>query len=195
MLYSSNTSCLELCWVQTWKLYSLCDVRFHGEYITNNMVIQTVQHIPDHIDLAIIMKQKMLQLQVTFEKPVLVLIFEHWNIFHPNFVMISPGASFNIATVCGHVVEPYENSNDYNYTKVKIPKGGLCFTPNHQCHKQHTQLIRFDKICCICVRTTAAGQRVNAVKLLHALCTLDFWCKPFRPVQTNKSASVWELSV
>ena len=63
------------------------------------MDIQTVQHIPDHIDLAITMKQEMLQRRVTFEKPFLVMTFEHQNIFHPTFVMIFPGANFNITTL------------------------------------------------------------------------------------------------
>ena len=35
-------------------------VQFYGEYIINNMDIQTVQHIPDYMDLGIIMRQEML---------------------------------------------------------------------------------------------------------------------------------------
>jgi hypothetical protein len=48
------------------------------------------------------------------------------------------------------------------------------------CPKQHTQLIRFDKICCICLVTTPAGSVVNAMKLLPELTTAAYWVYDFK---------------
>ena len=42
----------------------------------------------------------------------------------------------------------------------------LTYLVNHQCDKNHSQLIRFDRICAVCIGTTPNGTFVNAMKLL-----------------------------
>ena len=65
--------------------------------------------------------------------------------------------------------------NYFNYTQVKVPKGKLCQQRDHNCPKLHTQLIRFDLICAVCLRTAPAGGIVNAAKLIPSLGTDDFF--------------------
>ena len=40
----------------------------------------------------------------------------------------------------------------------------LCNLVKHNCEKKHSQLIRFDRICAVCVGTTPNGTFVNAMK-------------------------------
>ena len=50
------------------------------------------------------------------------MIFQNANILRPTFALISPGATFNVATVCVHILEPYDAmANYFNYTLVKVP--------------------------------------------------------------------------
>ena len=80
------------------------------------------------------------------------------------------------STECAHVLQPLNpTTNDFNYTQVKVPKGKLYQQRDHNCPKLHTQLIRFDHICAVCLRTAPAGGIVNAAKLIPSLGTDDFF--------------------
>jgi hypothetical protein len=176
-LFSRYTSCF----CESCKLgnFSYCiDQQFHGEYHVNDLDITLVEHIPDHIDLGMQMRGRLLDLRASYTKPFVVMLFERQNIWRPTFALISPGANFNIATVHAHILEQADPNNYFNNTVFKISKGTLCNRPNHACPKQHTQLIRFDKICCICLQTTPAGSVVNAIKLVHN--TDAFWLYDFK---------------
>ena len=113
----------------------------------------------------------------TFTKPFLVIIYEHRSLLiRPTYALIQPAANFNLATVNvrGHVLpsfQPHRCLNYFNNTKVKIPKTGLCNIANHICNKLHTQLIRFDKICCVCVGTTNS--------------TNDYWVYDFKDTYSS----------
>ena len=83
------------------------------------------------------------------------------------FVSIASCQLQPCATVRAHVMESFEPElNYFNNTKVKVPKNKLCNLVNHHCDKNHSQLIRFDRICAVCVGTTPNGTFVNAMKLL-----------------------------
>ena len=123
----------------------------------------------------------MLELRTSYKNPYLVMLYKSSCISRPIFAVISPGANFNIATVCGHILDPLDPTTNYfNYTKVKNPVCGLCQLTNHNYPKTHTQLIRFDKICCICVVTTPAGKSVTAMKPITDLCTPQYWVYDFK---------------
>ena len=112
-----------------------------------------------------------------------MIIYEHRSLLRPTYALISiqPVANFNLATVRGHVLPSFQpHLNYFNNTKVKIPKEELCNIANHICNKLHTQLIRFDKICCVCVGTTPAGNSVQAMKIVHTDSTNDFWVYDFK---------------
>ena len=179
-LFSRNTSCFCLnCKLGHFR--TCLDVSFHGEYHTNLLNIEIVEKVPDHIDLGIDKRQSLMELRTRYDKPYLVMLFQHRDVVRPTFAMISPGATFNVATVRGHILAPLDpNSNYFNYTKVKIPKGGLCNRPNHQCPKIHTQLLRFDRICAICVKITDAGNIINSMKLLQQESTPQYWVYTFK---------------
>ena len=179
-LYSRNTSCFcEICRIG--NFLDCRDVAFHGAYHTNLMDISIVEEIPDIIDLGNLMRERMLELRTSYEHPYLVMLYESSRISRPIFGVISPGANFNIATVRGHILDPLDpNTNYFNYTKVKYPVRGLCHLTNHNCPKKHTQLIRFDKICCICVVTTPAGKSVTAMKPIPDLSTPQYWVYDFK---------------
>ena len=133
------------------------------------MNITPVEQIPTAIDLAVNMRAHLLQLRTTFTKPFLVIIYEHRSLLRPTNALSQPAANFNLATVRGHVLPSFQpHLNYFNNTKVKIPKKGLCNIANHICNKLHvhTQLIRFDKICCVCVGTTNS--------------TNDYWVYDFK---------------
>ena len=62
------------------------------------------------------------------------ILREHSNILRPTFVLISPGAAFNVATVHACILEPYDPTiNYFNYTFVKVPKEGFCHQRDHGC--------------------------------------------------------------
>jgi len=145
------------------------------------MDITPVQVIPDQIDLRITMRDTMLQLRTTYGNPYLVMLFESKNISRPTFALVSPGSNFHIATVRAHILDPLNpQSNYFNDCQVKIPVDGLCQLNNHNCAKKHTQLIRFDRICQICLFTTPAGNIQNAMKLVKNLCQPTYWVYDFK---------------
>jgi len=165
-LYSCNTSCFcESC--KLGNFYACLDVHFHGPWHMNVLDIRTVHRTPDDIELAVTMRAFMHELRTAYMKPYLIIYFEHKSILRPSYALIQPAANFNLATVRAHVMESFEPElNYFNNTKVKVPKNKLCNLVNHQCDKNHSQLIRFDRICAVCIGTTPNGTFVNAMKLL-----------------------------
>ena len=151
----------------TGNFHACIDSEFHGDQHINVMNITPVKRIPTAIDLAMNMRAHLVQLRTTFTQPFLVIIYEHRSLLRP-------------ATVWGHVPSFQPDLNYFNNTKVKIPKKGLFNIANHNCTKLHTQLIRFDNICCVCVGTTPAGNSVQAMKLVHTDSTNDFWVYDFK---------------
>ena len=136
------------------------------------MNITPVEQIPTAIDLAVNMRAHLLQLRTTFTKPFLVIIYEHRSLLRPTNALSQPAANFNLATVRGHVLPSFQpHLNYFNNTKVKIPKEELCNIANHFYNKLHTQLIRFDKICCVCVGTTNS--------------TNDYWVYDFKDTYSS----------
>ena len=116
--------------------------------------------VPEHVNLGLIMRDTLLEYRTSYEKPYFVMIFQNSDILGPTFALISPGATFNVATVRAHVLQSLNPTNcDFNYTqvKVRIPKGKLCQQRDHNCPKLHTKLIRFDHICAVCLRTALEG--------------------------------------
>ena len=110
----------------------------------------------------------MQELRMFYTKSYLIIFFEHKSIVRPTYAIVQPEATFNLATVRAHVLESLQpNSNYFNNTKVKVPKNMICNIVNHNCNKLHSQLIRFDRICGVCVGTTANGTFANAMKLLQ----------------------------
>jgi hypothetical protein len=150
------------------------------------MNITPVEQIPTAIDLAVNMRAHLLQLRTTFTKPFLVIIYEHRSLLRPTYALSQPAANFNLATVRGHVLPSFQSHlNYFNNTKVKIPKEELCNIANHICNKLHTQLIRFDKICCVCVGTTPAGNSVQAMKIVQTDSTTDYWVYDFKDTYSS----------
>ena len=139
------------------------------------MNITPVEQIPTAIDLAVNMRAHLLQLRTTFTKPFLVIIYEHRSLLRPTYALIQPAANFNLATVRGHVLPSFQpHLNYFNNTKAKITKEELCNIANHICNKLHTQLIRFDKICCICVGTTIPPMTTGSMtSRTHIPCCLN----------------------
>jgi hypothetical protein len=136
------------------------------------MNITPVEQIPTAIDLAVNMRAHLLQLRTTFTKPFLVIIYEHRSLLRPTYALSQPAANFNLATVRGHVLPSFQpHLNYFNNTKVKIPKEELGNIANHICNKLHTQLIRFDKIWCVCVGTTNS--------------TNDYWVYDFKDTYSS----------
>jgi hypothetical protein len=83
--------------------------------------------VPEHVNLGLIMRDTLLEYRTSYEKPYFVMIFQNSDILRPTFALISPGATFNVATVRDHVLQPLNpTKNDFNYTQVKVPKGKLC---------------------------------------------------------------------
>lgn len=156
-LFSRNTSCFcESC--RAGKFSKCVDTAFHGKYHTNLLNIQLMEVVPEHVNLGLIMRDTLLEYRTSYEKPYFVMIFQNSDILRPTFALISPGATFNVATVRAHVLQPLNpTTNDFNYTQVKVPKGKLCQQRDHNCPKLHTQLIRFDHICAVCLRTALEG--------------------------------------
>ena len=70
--------------------------------------------------------------------------------------------------------------NYHNNTKVKIEKNKFCNIANHNCNKGHSQLIRFDKICAVCVGRSPNGNFVQAMKLLDKEGTCDYHVYDFK---------------
>lgn len=179
-LKSRRTSCF----CANCKLGNFTDclnIAFHGPHHIKQMDIQEVEQIPDAINLRLEMRNRMLELRTEYNRPYLVMIFENRNRSSPSFVLISPGSNFNVATVHGHKLELYEPTNYFNYTKFKIPKNGLCHITNHNCPKLHTQLIHFDKVCCVCVATTPAGNLVSVVREIPELGKgKNYWVYDFK---------------
>ena len=138
------------------------------------MNITPVKRIPTAIDLAMNMQAHLVQLRTTFTQPFFDLIYEHHSLLRP-------------ATVWGYVPSFQPDLNYFNNTKVKIPKKGLFNIANHNCTKLHTQLIRFDNICCVCVGTTSAVNSVQAMKLVHTDSTNDFWVYDFKDTYASQS--------
>ena len=152
------------------------DTAFHGAYHTNILDIQVMELVPENINLGLIMRESLLSYRTSYDKAYFVMIYQNANILRPTFALISPGASFNVATVRAHILEPYDATTNYfNYTLLKVPKGGLCHQREHACPKLHTQLIRFDHICAVCLRTALAGSIVNTAKLVPSLGTKEFY--------------------
>jgi len=152
------------------------DTAFHGAYHTNILDIQVMELVPENINLGLIMRESLLSYRTSYDKAYFVMIYQNANILRPTFALISPGASFNVATVRAHILEPYDATTNYfNYTLLKVPKGGLCHQREHACPKLHTQLIRFDHICAVCLRTAPAGSIVNTAKLVPSLGTKEFY--------------------
>ena len=142
-------------------------MHFHGPWHMNVLDIRAVHRTPDDIDLAVTMRAFMHELRTAYMKPYLIIYFEHKSILRPSYALIQPAANFNLATVRAHVMESFEPElNYFNNTKVKVPKNKLCNLVNHQCDKNHSQLIRFDRVCAVCIGTTPNGTFVNAMKLL-----------------------------
>ena len=180
-LYSRKTSCFcQFCRIGSFN--ECVDTDFNGVHHTNLMNITQVECIPDEIDLRLQMRDQMSQLRTTYGNPYLVMLYECKQISRPTFALISPGATFNVATVRGHILDPLNpQSNYFNDCKVKIPvRDRLCQLHNHNCPKKHTQLIRFDHICQICLFTTPAGNIVNAMKLDKNFCTDTYWVYDFK---------------
>ena len=179
-LYSRNTSCFcDSC--KNGNFLACLDFEFHGPWHTNVLEIQQVHRAPNHIDLAVTMRAHLGELRTAFTRPYLIIFYENKTILRPTYALIQPAASINLATVRAHVLESFQPQlNYFNNTKVKIQKQGLCNIANHNCIKKHTQLIRFDKICCVCVGTTPAGNFVNAMRLVQADTTADFWVYDFK---------------
>lgn len=162
------------------------DTSFHGRHHINQLNISDVERIPEHINLRLVMKNRMQELRTEYEWPYLVMLFENAEISNPIYAMVTPGANFNVATVHAHKLELYEPDNYHNNTKVKVPKKKkLCYRPNHNCDKLHTQLIRFDKVCCVCVSETPAGRKVSTMRLLEDIQSPDFWVYDFKDQYDN----------
>jgi hypothetical protein len=89
-LYSRHTTCFcEACKLGN---FSNCiDSQFHGEYHINDLDITLVEQIPDHIDLGIQMRARLLDLRASYTKPFVVMLYERQNIWRPTFALISPG--------------------------------------------------------------------------------------------------------
>ena len=88
--------------------------------------------------------RSILSYRTSYKKAYFVMIYQLANILQPTFTLICPGATFNVATVRAHILEPYDATTNYfNYTLVKVPKGGLCHQRDNACPKLHTHLIRF----------------------------------------------------
>ena len=79
----------------------------------NPMDILIVEEIPEFIDLGILMHERMLELQTSYKNPYLVMLYESSHISRPIFAVILPGANFNIATVCGHILDPSDPTTNY----------------------------------------------------------------------------------
>ena len=98
------------------------DTDFDGVHYTNLMNITHVECIPDEIDLHLQVIDQMSQLHFTFGNPYLVMLYECKQISRPTFAFISPGATFNVASVRAHILDPLNlESNYFNDCKVKIP--------------------------------------------------------------------------
>ena len=180
ILYSRNTSCFcERC--KLGNFLACLDLQFHGAWHTNLLNIETVEHVPDVINLAVNMRALMQELRTSYTKSYLIIFFEHKSIVRPTYAIVQPGATFNLATVRAHVLESLQpNFNYFNNTKVKVPKNMICNIVNHNCNKLHSQLIRFDRICGVCVGTTANGTFANAMKLLQEEGTHQYHVYDFK---------------
>jgi hypothetical protein len=149
------------------------------------MVITEVEHMPEDINLRLLMRNRMQELRTEYPFPYVVMLFESHDISCPIYALVTPGANFNQATVHAHKLDLYQRSSYMNNTKVKVPKTGLCYQTNHNCNKHHTELIRFDKVCCVCVATTPAGNLVSVMKTIPELSTNEFWVYDFKDVYSN----------
>ena len=179
-LFSRNTSCFcEAC--KLGNFLACVDMLFHGTWHTNVLNITSVSRIPDEINLAVTMRAYLQELRTSFTQPFLVIIYEHKSIVRPTYALIQPAANFNLATVRAHVLESLDPTlNYFNNTKVKILKNNLCNIVNHTCNQRHSQLIRFDRICAVCVGRSPNGTFVNAMKLLPKEGTHDYHVYDFK---------------
>lgn len=127
------------------------------------------------------MRAHLQELRTSFTKPFLVIFYEHKSIIRPSYALIQPAANFNLATVRAHVLDPLHPTQNYhNNTKVKIEKNNFCNIANHNCDKRHTQLLRFDKICAVCVGRSPNGNFVQAMKLLEREGTREYHVYDFK---------------
>ena len=107
---------------------------------------------------------------------------EQRSLLCPTYALSQPAANFNLATVRGHVLPSFQpHLNYFNNTKVKIPKEELCNIANHIYNKLHTQLIRFDKICCVCVGTTNS--------------TNDYWVYDFKDTYSSLFEQLYKKTI
>ena len=110
--------------------------------------------VPEHINLGLIMRETLLEYRMFYDKAYFVMLFQNSDILCPTFALISPGATFNFATVQAHILQALgPMTNYFNCTQVTVPKGSLCQQRDHDCPKLHTQLICFAHICAVCLQT------------------------------------------
>ena len=132
------------CFCQFCHIGQFCEcfvTEFNRIHHTNLMDNMPVEFIPDQIDFCLQMRDQMSQLPTSYGNPYLFMLFESRHISRPIFTLISPGANFNVAIVCGHILDPLNASlNYFNNCQVKVPVDGLCQLHNHSCTKKHTQL-------------------------------------------------------
>ena len=127
------------------------------------------------------MRAHLQELRTSFTKPFLAIFYEHKSIIRPSYALIQPAANFNLATVRAHVLDPLHPTQNYhNNTKVKIEKNNFCNIANHNCDKRHTLLLRFDKICAVCVGRSPNGNFVQAMKLLEREGTREYHVYDFK---------------
>ena len=67
----------------------------------------------------------------------------------------------------------------------KFPSKGCATSPTTTATQKHTQLIQFNKICCVCMGTTPDGNFVNAMWLIQSNTTSDFWLNDFKEIYAS----------
>jgi hypothetical protein len=130
------------------------------------------------------MKNRMQELRTEYQWPYLVMLFESHDLASPSYALVTPGANFNVATVRAHKLVLQSQANYHNNTMVKVPKPRkLCHQVNHNCPRLHTQLIRFDKVCCVCVASSPNGRLVNCMRIVQD--TTDYWVYDFKDAYSH----------
>ena len=62
--------------------------------------------VPEHVNLGLIMRETLLEYRTSNDKAYFVMIFQNSDILCPTFALISPGATFKVAKVQAHVLQP-----------------------------------------------------------------------------------------
>ena len=73
-----------------------------------------------------------------------MIFFFKWSDPKASFCFVYENWNLNVATICAHLLHPYEDSYYPNYAMVKVPSN-LCHVKRGcACNLQHTQLFEYE---------------------------------------------------